>query len=167
MLYTEDDNVVVEAPADYVCDLPTTYTRKPLLRFRHNVENNIVVHPKWSLDKNVAHIIKTENYENAQIEGVDFYSRVFVPLVYETIYTGTTVKLFRPSGDLIVEVFAKLHPNDKFCRLTGRQVAQRKLINALNWRCLEDGSYVQIDDLGRTAIINKLVKNKTAQPLNW
>lgn len=151
-LYVEDDN--------YVDPSPPVQPLRPLLRFRHNIEKKFIVNPKWSFDRNFAHIIETENYECNQIDDLHFYGQVFVPITSMKIYTGTTATLFAPDGNFIAHTTTKLHPQDQFCRLIGRQVAQQKLI-----KCFSSPMF--IPDSLSIEILARLLNNKTTQLLNW
>lgn len=139
---------------------------RPLLRFRHNKEQKVIIDPtaNYDLEKELQSNIDNGNYQRrfgvAEIP-YEFYTNLYVPLVRLTYYASTSASLFLPNGLFLCEATAKLHPDDKFCRLTGRQVAQQKLVDLLrsDYLCLKD-------DIKYNFLV-RLTHNKTAQPINW
>ena len=159
MSHTED-----AYKSDVPFALPTHYI-KSLLRFRHNVERKVIVDPDYSFDRQMQIAIRTKRYTPSGLLSIDFWSSIEVPMICTEKYTGTTATLFAPSGEFIAETTTNIHPRDQFCRLTGRTVAQSKIINILRFCCIETGYC--LDNSMRTILIKKLLANKTAQPLNW
>ena len=152
-LYVEDDN--------YVNPCPPVQPLKPLLRFRHNIGEKLIIDPTWNFDESVAYMIERKHYKPSTLKNVDFFGDFLVPIICKTVYIGTTATLFAPDGNFIAQIITKLHPQDQFCRLTGRVVAQSKLLNML--RC----NNIKTTYDTRATLIKKLLANKTAQPLNW
>jgi len=75
------------------------------------------------------------------------------------VYYGTSASLYHENGDLLCVVSTSLSHKDKFCRLTGRQIAQQKIL-----ACVGD---LNIPDYIKAPIISKINQNQKALPLDW
>ena len=132
-----------------------------LLRFRHNVERKVIVDPVYSFDKSIEYAIRTKGYTPSGLVSIDFWSSIEVPMICTKVYTGTTATLFAPDGNYLRQVTTHLHPSDQFCKLTGREIIQQRIILLLGTDPLF------IPDPLASEILARLLLNKTAQPLNW
>ena len=150
-LYVEDDN--------HVKPCPVKCTR-PLLRFRHNVGDILTIDPNWHFDIAVENMFRYKDYKPNHYGAVDFWGQISVPIVCKRGYTGTTATLFASDGNFIAQAITKLHPQDQFCKLTGRQITQQRFI-----KCFSNPMF--ISDSLSSEILARLLLNKTAQPLNW
>ena len=146
MLYTEDDD-------DYLL----VQQKLRLLRFKHNKAYSRKVNPVKAIEELQALLdLQKESAEYApDVE----YVRKHLEIVKCEWYTGTTAYLFSPDGTLLCDAITKIHPRDSFCRLTGRQVAQQKIL-----ACVGE---LNVPDYIKAPIISKINQNPKALPLDW